>query len=49
MVVIGLISNWPAIGRTVVSRSWINMGGIRGEAAVEAVAEVVAAIVAAIV
>ena len=52
MVVIGLISNWPVMGWTVVGcgwidtggRGWINTGSIRGEAAAEAAAEAVAAI-----
>jgi hypothetical protein len=44
-VVIGLRSGCSAIGRTIVGCGWINIGGIRGEAAAEAVAEVVVAVV----
>ena len=48
-IVIGPRSSCSAIGRTVVGYSWIDIGGIRGEAAAEEVAEVVAEVVAAIV
>ena len=48
-VVIGPRSGCSAIGRTVVGCGWIDIGGIRGEAAAEAVAEVVAEAVAEVV
>ena len=51
-ILIGPISNWSVIGRAVVGRGWINIGGIRrreveGEAVV--VAAAVTAAVAAVV
>ena len=46
MVVIGLVSNWPVMGWTIVGHSWINTGGcgwintgsIRGEKAAKVAA-----------
>ena len=58
IVVIGLVSNWPVMGWTVVSRGWINTGGrgwintggIRGEVVAEVVTvEAVVEVIAAIV